>query len=193
MRRFRRWIFNLVAALSLILCVGLTALSISGYYIFGWQGVWEIPHSDGFGLSRFEVDFSGGGIEIIEQIWTVDPKVRTPNFTRFYLSTPNSPLERSWRRTFATDYPHFGPPARWDLNWNTVVIGWSIAKNHGLIVPAWFPIILLLIPPGLFLFFRLRKHSTPGVCAQCGYDLRATPDRCPECGTIPPPPRATSN
>ena len=54
-------------------------------------------------------------------------------------------------------------------------------------VSHWLLALLLFVPPVLWVR-RCRKANCvlkPGVCASCGYDLRATPDRCPECGKVP--------
>ena|ERR1700722_1153541 len=58
--------------------------------------------------------------------------------------------------------------------------GWGVFVDF--IIAGVFAILPLL---WLFVTFRQPKIKRADICQSCGYDLRATPDRCPECGTIP--------
>ena len=71
-------------------------------------------------------------------------------------------------------------------------LGWLLGRYDYLEIglPYWLLTTLMSIPPAWWLFrlvraWRRRKHAAQGLCKTCGYDLRATPERCPECGTVP--------
>lgn len=59
------------------------------------------------------------------------------------------------------------------------------SKLHVLGAPFWAPVSLLSVWPGWCILRLIRHHRrvVQGLCVACGYDLRSSPDRCPECGT----------
>jgi hypothetical protein len=52
------------------------------------------------------------------------------------------------------------------------------------IVPYWFLLLLTAVLPAWTIVdaVRRRRRTKAGFCEGCGYDLRASSDRCPECG-----------
>ena len=92
------------------------------------------------------------------------------------------------------------PPAPSHVPRHVRVVDEWIMSRMGVDFPKPTPTRPWLIPvyltPAAALFFLVRRETArrryfAGNCPNCGYDLRATRERCPECGAVAAVPRSS--
>ena len=82
---------------------------------------------------------------------------------------------------------HWGAMGIGHARWNQEISGAGIYRHTNVHVSVAWPLLLVVS----LLAWRggrawmARSRTAAGCCPSCGYDLRATPERCPECGTAP--------
>ena len=182
----RRRLLNLVTDLSLLLCVLVAAMWVRSYWRFD-----NVVYN-----GRFRVDNFGSyrGRVVVQLGWTT-----TDNVAR----SPPPYFAGGWFRDSSdirrvAGYPAVDRSRRWQLGGfdaRRTLFKSADPANRAesgvdvLILPYWFLCVLTASGPLRWLWRRRSwRRGAAGLCASCGYDLRATPDRCPECGAAPAAP-----
>ena len=164
----RRRLFNLALWMSLAMCVAIGGVAVRSIW---YVDRWSIPRSD----VNWTVTTEGGQVYVswpdVSRNWPTGPAV----IRKFAGVTI---IDESWV-SLEGPYHRRRTPFR---------------SIDGFVLPGtqvWFPIwpliVLTALSPAAMLIGRLRssRRVRSGCCRTCGYDLRATPELCPECGAAP--------
>jgi hypothetical protein len=171
-----RRLFAIVSVVSLALCASTVALwSLSTTMKSEVAG--DSMDADRLGRSAYSIAFEHGVITF--RYLHVRAAADAPaNFKRYFQSPAQPAL------TVRHDYyPASWGLQRWSFRWTRSHAPY-VGGRFQVAAPCWVIFLLTAIAPGLWLRQRVRRRTTLGLgfCDACGYDLRASPDRCPECG-----------
>ncbi len=176
----RRWIANSVAVFFAVLSLATVGLWIRSYWIADEVCAtryreYSIASESGFLRIAVRID----GYEDFG-VWPGGPRCSTfPISEEWYFSA----------RRWDPPPPSFMSPARWTPGrmYRGGSMGmerysdWSACNGPHCVIALCFA-----VPPGVMVWRgrRRRRLAAAGCCRNCGYDLRATPGRCPECGAV---------
>jgi hypothetical protein len=183
----KRRLFSILTTLSLLMFVAVCVLWVRSYL----RG--DLLRHYGSGGDRYGIH-SGHGTVLVEH-----------QSNEIYHGGLVPPRGWHWRTDLETERDF--RTAKWGTNTQWRVFGYGLVINRGIVLPGsqsarpgawrnvvvifpyWLPLLFLSIPPLLRLrrWRNERRSARSGLCSACGYDLRATPDKCPECGATSVP------
>ena len=189
--RMRRRLFATLATLSLLLCAAWGALWVWSYDTFlevsrGGQHPVHGDYQLSLGVDRGRIyrssfrrhPYPGSGSGWLPPQWDVR--------RHKLIGWAGWDYGRGRRVYDAMTEDHaFGVTfGRVDTGPQTMIFA-SNLRVRRLHVPCLYAALLLAVPPLSLALSRARRRKperSDGRCAACGYDLRASPERCPECG-----------
>jgi hypothetical protein len=188
---WRRWIFRLAVTFSLLLFVATLMMrtrSATRSDLVRYVGC-RPAHS---ATVAYEVASLGGRIQFahsrtihsdIQQIrFFTHEYEREGNWHYYGKADKYSQAIKNWWERYGFGYTDF---QRSDESQD--YRSWIVT------LPYWLFAIMFLLPSiwvtlsTVVRTIRNRRRRRNGLCYQCGYNMCATRDRCPECGATPPP------
>jgi hypothetical protein len=199
MKRVRRWLLNFAGILSAVL------LCVAGFaWVLSWR--YEVRTQIHIARQSLFISVNRGTIVGEKMLYLPERQLRWWAGPYFMLNPLLPQSSRYSGLLYKTDHELFGfgfgnrqaieaferMPDQVAHEAAAAVIVGRPAPMYAfpvirVVMPVWSIVLLLSAISALYTrqWLLNRKRRRPGLCSACGYDLRATPERCPECGLVP--------
>ena len=175
MRRLARHLSAIASALSLALCIGVMLLWGRSYDVADTVAYWRrVPSGkSAWMLSTYDGHVVVRRFGFVSGSWGSGKWASDKAGWMFETRPLDWPI---WPQAGARE-----PGGKYEMGFGLL----RQPEQRAVAFPFWFACLVLLVLPirRANRWARGRRWARAGRCSGCGYDLRASPDKCPECGT----------